>query len=1482
MKLKLNRTLRAALVAAITAVGFTLSQAQAATADVTLANVMNQKADTPIIWGENGLDLTSVTASCTTEGVKDNTDYTRSIRAVDTNVGTGNSYTYTLKFTTATDLSEAVTLSAINVDFVTYNGNGVGHPQEDSAADGPNRIKCVWTLTGTDGGTIADFALHSNGHANQSTSVYTKKDDSYTTNSFTGGTAKIAFDDITLESNKEYTLTLAVSKAGGANGFFVGIGNVALVQSVEVTTSTWNGTAYNNKWSEDASWTGGVPTAISPVVFDSGAQNKTVDVDTTATADSIAVNASGYEFQLNNNLTTRTLDIATDASLSLTGSGTMEISGAASIAAGGSMSVGAGATLKLDDGATAAQLLQMVTGDGNITLSTNVDLEGAGSKAAAPTSKVTGTLTLDHSTLKLGKMSTSGAFADMYVDLSSFSHVKLDNATLWVHAAPMTINGVTVESGTSNIHIQDTSSKDKLYLTLAGTTSVAANSTLKFVGAWKGQTSIQTLAGEGTLDLAGPGGNSIYNIGGGSIGKLQISTNVVSNVTGDLTVGGLDGTQGTVNVSDGKNLTFDVAEGGTHSFTGTLTVGGQIVKKGVGSQAISGTALHRMIDAQAGTLVLNGDFAIDAITDASTVSKTVDYEDKDSVNGFHMSSGTITVYTGDGTLNLDNGHFKYANTDVTAAVQEGNGVYTLSGISDKTAVYVNEGSLDIAKYKEAADAASVSITRVELKDDTTVNVDAAITTAVKLVDNASATVNATAATTISSITGPVAGKTLTIGGNSVVTLQNGSDFAGNVAVTGGTVKLGNQTALGAPNTTGTKTITVGAGATIDVNGQGDAKYIYTLAGGTLTNMGGAIGHNMAQTSGLILTDDSYIGSDGSNEMWVLASTYAANTVNLNNNKLTKKGNSTFGFSNSTISAGTLQVDGGTLQFQDEGEGKHGSVAADIVLNGGTVAGTLNQSGNISVTTKENATTGATINVGNNTLTLSTDEGKTLTLTGGINVGDTGSVNVTGTGTLLVDSTLNLGGKLTAAGNIEVGEHGNLTLTAGSTVYQTIDNAGTVSLTGVTLGGGFSEQSGGTGYYDLAGNKTTSDANHYEGTGSTYVQVVSGGTATGSDIQWKGQGYNLENDGTIIVGGGSPTYDTFFVVDEIDASTIAAGAHYGDTQTIDVGDGASLNMDDVLEGKNIVTHVYSYITGDNVSPEAISLAAGSSTFFLNDITTVDGITFTGSVAGVFMVNTTAEGDPVKYSTSEESIAVSAEVMTSNSDTDVTVANNVDAVSIENVGTGALILTNVYLGENASLTSIAATTGDITLQNVGVNPVELADLTIGAGTTVAVYQGDELAPNNEGTITITDTLTGGSATLLANLTLKGGSTLDVDGGHVAGGAMNALTLGSTLRFDLAPNSLVNLDQDTIEALAGLSEGQWLDLIVAADGTQLGYVGAETGMSYDQLFRAEGLTGPYTVYANEGSFGLVKGSQVPEPTTGTLSLLALAALAARRRRK
>lgn len=220
------------------------------------------------------------------------TGYTNSILATRTNVGTGGTYTYTLNFTTGT-LSQPVTLSALKVDFVTFNGAGNGHNQ--STAAGVNMIDCTWSLTDTTGGTLDNFELPDNGAIGQSTAVYTKSGDSYTTNNFTGDTAKIEFDDITLTGNKTYTLTLDVSKAGGANGFFVGIGNIALVYSPEIVTSTWNGTTEHHTWSDASSWDKAF-VEDSAVVFNNAAANKNVIVDKEVIAESVTVQDADYTF----------------------------------------------------------------------------------------------------------------------------------------------------------------------------------------------------------------------------------------------------------------------------------------------------------------------------------------------------------------------------------------------------------------------------------------------------------------------------------------------------------------------------------------------------------------------------------------------------------------------------------------------------------------------------------------------------------------------------------------------------------------------------------------------------------------------------------------------------------------------------------------------------------------------------------------------------------------------------------------------------------------------------------------------------------------------------------------------------------------------------------------------------------------------------------------------------------------------------------
>ena len=246
--------------------------------------------------------------------------------------------------------------------------------------------------------------------------------------------------------------------------------------------------------------------------------------------------------------------------------------------------------------------------------------------------------------------------------------------------------------------------------------------------------------------------------------------------------------------------------------------------------------------------------------------------------------------------------------------------------------------------------------------------------------------------------------------------------------------------------------------------------------------------------------------------------------------------------------------------------------------------------------------------------------------------------------------------------------------------------------------------------------------------------------------------------------------------------------------------------------------------------------------------------------------------------DETMTVAAETLyTVNADA-VEVRNVLEVGVIMHEGTGALTLTQV---DGGSLTAVSTDTANLTIG--GVEETTLTDLYIGAGATVAVYVTDAEA-GTEGTVTVQESLTAGGATLKANLVLAGGSTLDLQTGD---DEMTALTLGSNLAF--VEGGLVTLDGATLYLLDQLvmgSDSNYLELVHAANGTALAYgedgTAEYNGMWFGQLFnRPDTLVGDFQVVATGESFGLTKVSNVPEPTTGTLSLLALMALAARRRK-
>ncbi|MCQ2371516.1 MAG: hypothetical protein MJ058_05620 [Akkermansia sp.] len=803
MKLRINAKLRAALIAAITAVGFTVTSAQAVTVSATETWIVPRSGSE--VSG-TALSLTGI--SCNV-AQKSGDVATNNVFAPDTNVGTGGTWTLTFSIKNTTD--HAVTLDSLLLDVSMYNASG--------SAQSSSTIRTVdFTLQGDGVNDHEDILLQ--GKGNVATPVTIANSTEKPVLSFGEG-------GVTLASNGSQQFTLTVVRGSDQtaeyrNGCFYGLIDMVANFTYEATSSVWKGTQAQHNWSESASWSSPASEGAI-VVFDGTADYKTATVDVASTAGSITVSGDTHTFQLDNALTTGSLTIEETGALVLSGEKMLAVTGSFDIADGASLTVGEGASLKVASGQKDLMMGTAVTNNGTFVLTSNVSI------ADGESTQMGGTLAIQNATVTLGNNERC------IVSMASFDKVTLDGGQITISAKETTINGVTVAAGkTGTLRVDDMAAKPNTAM-LAGVTQV--DGTLNLSNNWNSSFTIEQLSGAGTLNqqngnqqemlltinslegftgsmvLKHDKGSDAININTGTtavnfntlelaigshtanftlgadtgiaLAKLTSGTLALSGAdTYTLTLGGLEGG---ATITGLNNLTLNVAEG-THVYTGALTVAGQITKTGAGSQTISGTALHHTILAQEGKLVLDGTYAIDDVAEGAQVAKIVDYEDHDSDNGFRMITGTKTVYSDAGTvLDLTNAHFTYLTQDVTQSVVGNNGVFALPGDSIKSTVYVTKDSLDIANYKNVAGDA---LTSVELSDGTTVNMDAAVTVGVKLAEGASATVNAAEATTLSGVTGLGEGQTLTISGTAPVTI--GSAITGStVSVNGGTLNLGN-------------------------------------------------------------------------------------------------------------------------------------------------------------------------------------------------------------------------------------------------------------------------------------------------------------------------------------------------------------------------------------------------------------------------------------------------------------------------------------------------------------------------------------------------------------------------------------------------------------------------------------------------------------------------------------------------------------------
>ncbi|MBQ4614417.1 MAG: hypothetical protein IJB31_05765 [Akkermansia sp.] len=202
---------------------------------------------------------------------------------------------------------------------------------------------------------------------------------------------------------------------------------------------------------------------------------------------------------------------------------------------------------------------------------------------------------------------------------------------------------------------------------------------------------------------------------------------------------------------------------------------------------------------------------------------------------------------------------------------------------------------------------------------------------------------------------------------------------------------------------------------------------------------------------------------------------------------------------------------------------------------------------------------------------------------------------------------------------------------------------------------------------------------------------------------------------------------------------------------------------------------------------------------------------------------------------------------------------------------MVLDNVQteLVASVSVEELSLTNGTNTSIVMGDTRV-LESLTLDANTTFGAFKAADartVETGSETTLTLTTLTVGKGATLNANIVLGADSTLSLEG---------CLTMGSTV--SLTSGMTIDLSEDM---LALMYDGKAIDLFTSVDSLTLdgNIINPDTVTNVN--FTVDDKLQNFNMgYSNEG--GTVSITLVPEPTTATLSLLALAALAARRRRK
>ena len=592
---------------------------------------------------------------------------------------------------------------------------------------------------------------------------------------------------------------------------------------------------------------------------------------------------------------------------------------------------------------------------------------------------------------------------------------------------------------------------------------------------------------------------------------------------------------------------------------------------------------------------------------------------------------------------------------------------------------------------------------------------------------------------------------------------------------------------------------------------------------------------------------------------------------------------------------TLTVNG--LIHADDAAGK-GSItkegAGTLVLTGAnTYANTTTVNAGVLRTSTDGALGTSAVVINGGVLELAPAGGENVNasiLKGAVTVNDGGTLRLGGSNNKVVDTnvTINAGGRMEFTGNgsdmidYTSGKSKTITVNGGvidfGTTRQTMQNTSLVLKNGAKLegtGGSYGASYTAALDYNAA---STIVAESGENTIDSNIRIrnvkLTIDVRDDAELALNGRMHYDTNDGKSIVvekqGGGRMEVNSLVKLATLNPKG-------GELVLAHTGAQNVLGMLDASQGGaskgtlSLAQNVDLKVTGKiyGCSTSAIKLESGAQL-----TSTEDGVIIThgGGTGSASIVCNASDGE---YTVGNADFELTNARLKYDSSVARTLSNKLTNSTIENMNSGGMLLT--VDNKHNTLAGVVASRGDINVLNQ--EALSLNVLEVATGKSVGMYTGGNTSSAKAAVAVSSSAVFGaGAALTTASLTLADGATLEMSG------SVDAVQLnGAALTF----GSGVQLGDNLLAAVQALEYGETLALFsgvgefnmpVAAAATELESSRVQASSVFANVQNAN-LYVDFQVIDNVGSLLVVN---VPEPATTTLSLLALTALAMRRRRK